>query len=338
MAPQRFFKNNLQNFKLLLTKKRKYSGNKNCCCVKLIPLLVLYFFFVLTYNTNAQNIIYVKWDASGAYNGTSWANAYTSLQTALSHAVSGNEIWVARGTYKPGTELGSTFSMKNGVAIYGGFVETNTSVSERTNFDLGAANETILSGDIGIIGSNDDNCYRIFMHWELRLDNTAILDGFTITGANATTYNGGGIFNQGIVNHIPSPTIKNCTFIMNTAAKGSAIYMYNSSPQILNCVFIANTSTAGGIFCQANSAPIITNCTFSGNIAPGDGAAIYSQSSTPIIKNTIFGEHSTSHVIAGEFDPSKITYSCIQGENNTNFPGSGNIFSDPLFSDANGGR
>ena len=68
------------------------------------------------------SLIYVKHDASGTNNGTSWANAYTDLQDALAAAQSGNEIWVAAGTYKPtsGNNREVFFQLKNGVAIYGG--------------------------------------------------------------------------------------------------------------------------------------------------------------------------------------------------------------------------
>ncbi len=48
-------------------------------------------------------IIYVK--SSGTGGGTTWATAYTDLQLALSVAKSGDEIWVAAGTYFPTTAL-----------------------------------------------------------------------------------------------------------------------------------------------------------------------------------------------------------------------------------------
>src|SRR5271157_6174441 len=59
---------------------------------------------VLT-STNPTNICYVKSNASGKNDGSSWGNAFTDLQSALGSSAC-PEIWVAAGTYKPtsGTE------------------------------------------------------------------------------------------------------------------------------------------------------------------------------------------------------------------------------------------
>ena len=67
-------------------------------------------------------ICYVNAGISGGNNdGTSWGNAYVSLQDALTAAHDGDQIWIAAGTYYPtklvgGTDVRfATFQMKNGV-------------------------------------------------------------------------------------------------------------------------------------------------------------------------------------------------------------------------------
>jgi len=77
--------------------------------------------------------IHVKRDATGNNNGSSWADAYVSLQSALGDALQGEEIWVASGVYLPGPSgrREATFQLRDGVEIYGGFIGTETNRSQR---------------------------------------------------------------------------------------------------------------------------------------------------------------------------------------------------------------
>ncbi|MFM6519023.1 MAG: DUF1565 domain-containing protein, partial [Microcystis panniformis] len=145
----------------------------------------------------ASRLIYVRSNAGGSNNGTSWTDAFTSLQDALAAARSGDTIWVAGGTYKPTitTDRTATFTLKNQVEIYGGFAGSETSLSQR---DI-VANPTILSGDIGTVNNAGDNVYHVLT--ANLTTNAAVLDGFTISGGNAngtgTNQNlGGGLFNN----------------------------------------------------------------------------------------------------------------------------------------------
>jgi hypothetical protein len=67
--------------------------------------------------------IYVDVNTPYSNDGSSWARAYKYLQDGLSGASSGDEIWVAEGTYKPDAnnsdpngngDRGATFTLING--------------------------------------------------------------------------------------------------------------------------------------------------------------------------------------------------------------------------------
>ena len=80
---------------------------------------------------HAAGVRYVKPGSAGDCSG--WVNA-CDLQTALTGAVSGDQILVAAGMYKPTTDptdRTATFQLKSGVALYGGFAGTETSLDQR---------------------------------------------------------------------------------------------------------------------------------------------------------------------------------------------------------------
>ena len=239
-------------------------------------------------------IIYVKSGSTG--NGSAWNNAYGSLQSAITAAQAGDEIWVAAGTYKPttGTDRTASFTLKNNVGIYGGFAGTETARNQRNI----ASNATILSGEIGASGIAD-NAYHVVSATgtiSTPLGNSSILDGFTITGGNAngTTGNqddGGGMYVSGA-----SPTLRNITFRDNNGTNGGALYNENgSNPVLTDVLFEYNTATRGAAIYDDLSSPQITNGTFRLNTAINDGGAIYNTSSSnPTIVDSVFSRNSAN--------------------------------------------
>ena len=102
--------------------------------VLLTCALTLAFFLtgVQVDTARAATVCRVKIGATGLGDGTSWANAYSDLQMALSEPTC-TEIWVAAGTYKPTKTTSRTwsFTLEDGVELYGGFKGTETARESR---------------------------------------------------------------------------------------------------------------------------------------------------------------------------------------------------------------
>lgn len=244
-------------------------------------------FVVLNFNNLYSVTRYVDTDVSSSGNGLSWATAYKTLQEALDVAISGDEIWVAEGTYLPTYDYGlgggtryNHFRMIDGVAIYGGFAGTETSTSQRTNYGEGEANETILSGDLNSNGVDNNDAYHIFyIPAGINLTSSSILNGFTITLARANGAfpheRGGAIY---IYDDNKSPHFENITFKNNYAqSQGSVMFAYNTSITINNCNFKNNNTvnSGGAIYSEWSTYNIITNSQFYNNQTTGGGGAIH---------------------------------------------------------------
>ena len=142
----------------------------------------------------------------------------------------------------------------------------------------------------------------------------------------------------GMCNDCGSPTVTNCTFSQNSATgcreEDGGGGMYNSwysSPTLTNCTFSGNLAerNGGGMYIENICDPNLTNCTFSGNSAVRYGGGIFAArfSAPPNITNCIlWGDIPTEIVIGGHIWP-VITYSDVQG----GWSGSGgnNIDTDP---------
>jgi predicted outer membrane repeat protein len=266
-------------------------------------------------------IIYVRANAEDDGDGTTWDTAYNDLQDALAKAKSiakGSKvhIWVAEGMYKPGGKRNASFRMLNNVSIFGGFPEDGGDWEERDWEE----HETILSGDIGKSGKDDDNCYHVL--YNAKVDNTAILDGFTITGGYAKpTFIGLQVTGGGVYNESASPTFCNVNINGNFAlAFGGGMYNDRSDPVLTNVTITDNRSlgSGGGIFNKksdpalngvaisendsllrgggmhnSNSDPVLTNVTFHDNNCSGLGGGLYNEDSNLVITDSEFSENSS---------------------------------------------
>lgn len=273
-----------------------------------ISIFLFAFFFTLT--LSAQT--YVKQDATGANDGTSWNDAYTSFSDALTNTSTG-EIWVANGTYKPGgmtPDSSSTFKIASAVSVYGGFAGTETNVADR---DL-TTNVTILSGDINddddatdLSLNKGDNIQHV-MFVDSLLGSPITIDGFSFIGGNTSDFDGqdeffwrgGGIFTYNTVH------IKNCKFSENFGRSGAGVYISpfggggGNGSTFENCEFSNNITSAqsAGIYLEALDDITITNCTFSNN--QSNRGVLYPNSCTNIaVNNCMFNDN--AHIFTNGF-------------------------------------
>ncbi|GAB3993684.1 hypothetical protein GCM10028807_29560 [Spirosoma daeguense] len=255
----------------------------------ILPLFyVLLLIFPLL--SQGQTIRYVKLSGTqAASTATSWTNSTSDLQGAINASASGDQVWVAAGTYKPTTSTtnrSARFSMKNGVAIYGGFAGTETSLNQRpvVNPVSGQPSSTTLSGDIDNDGTLTGNTYTLIYN-DLYLNGTALLNGFVIAGANNQTSFGGAMYNY----YSGTPTVTNCTFLNNYALQGAGMHNLGSSPMLTNCSFLDNSAyDGGGAMYNNNSSPSVTNCTFQRNTATRGGAVFIFTSINLLLTNCTF--------------------------------------------------
>ncbi|MBK6994985.1 MAG: hypothetical protein IPH31_08660 [Lewinellaceae bacterium] len=247
------------------------------------------FLLLLTCYLNAQTI-FVKANASGSNNGSSWANAYTSLDAALAAAVPGQAIWVASGTYKPSFPApDNSFALQSGVELYGGFAGTETQLSQRNP----TLNVTTLSGDIAgndIAGNFDLNRTDNVQHILIAFFNTstakAVVDGFVFRGGHTLvddpnpplSRQGGGILAG------TKLTVRNCNFINNFGENGAALAALGADSDgiiVDNCLFEANKATEQGILLLLQTPTgEVNNCIFRKNLT--NRGALYPLETTAI--------------------------------------------------------
>lgn len=273
------------------------------------------------------DVIYVDADATGAEDGACWLSAYTDLQDALSAPESGDEIWVAEGTYTPGASRTATYTLVDGVRVYGGFDGTELLRSERD----WQAYRSVLSGDIGTLGTMSDNVYHVISIGDIE----TTLDGFVIYGGRADgelqADKGGGILvNTG------SPNLVNLTLINNYAINhggGIAVQYTGADVRIINSTFTGNTTGANGAAITLIGGEVsLVNSTITGNSGPNGGISCLFGGSVVNLYNSIVWGNSGPELNSQLTGVISATYSLIEG----GYVGTGNIDANPLFADANG--
>ncbi len=198
--------------------------------------------------------IYVDHSATGNNDGSSWTNAYTDLQDALSVGA-GKTIHVAKGTYKPtsGTLRGATFDLPENAELLGGYPNGG-------GLRNAASNATVLSGEIDGVNGPEGNSYHVV---RVKDKNCVLIDGFTIKHGGA---------------------LDESTF---GRARGGGLYVTNSTLDISNTKIRWNEAIyGGGLFASISSTINILDSDFQNNTADY-GSAIYHSNQTHLLLRRI---------------------------------------------------
>lgn len=226
--------------------------------------------------------LYVDASATGANDGTSWADAYVELSDALAEANARYgeffEIWVAAGVYRPTERLDpdnprtARFGIHNDMKVYGGFAGGESELSQRNV----RRNVTVLDGDLlGNDGPDftnyDDNAYHVVVITP-NFHVGSLLDGFTIRGGSADgdtpdDRHGGGVAAD------YAYAIRNCTLIENQAWHGGGVYV-NGTP-LIDCRIAGNRALEFGGGIEVLGGAMLRNCFLAGNASAGRGGALF---------------------------------------------------------------
>jgi len=287
--------------------------------MRLLLIFILSLFLSL-FSTAA--VIYVDADATPGGDGSSWASAYNFLQDALDQTVEaqGDQLWIAEGTYYPDDganvtegDRAASFTLKDGVALYGGFVGTETSLAERD----WETYVTTLSGKI----------FTEQTYWSIHVckltvsDNyyasvSVSFDGLSVIGGNANG-SGTGENSSGAVYtdtsyynnyYYHQVTANNCIFSDNSAGQGGVTS--GGTWTVSNSSFSDNSAVYGGVT-SGGGTWTVSNSSFSRNSGSQTGGV--ASDGTWTVSNSSFSDNSAAQ--------GGVTFGCTWTVSNSSFYG-----------------
>ncbi|MBN1513588.1 MAG: hypothetical protein JXB13_16350 [Phycisphaerae bacterium] len=244
------------------------------------------FLAVLLYGSVAggQTTFLVSTAGDNDHDGLTWATAKRDVQAGLDAASAGDRVWVAAGRY---VEL---ITLKDGVALYGGFAGTEEPATFAVADREITANETILDGnELGSVVTSPPGASP-----------ATRIDGFTITGGIGTIVSSRRV-GGGVCCIESSPTIANNRVMANEASRGGGLYLQQASSLCVNNMLASNVAgclsgpsangDGGGLYSTGLCAPCVQGNVFVANVAGLAGGAVYcgTAASLAFHQNTLIG-------------------------------------------------
>jgi predicted outer membrane repeat protein len=222
--------------------------------MKKITFLIFCLTLFLVGNLYSQQTVWVKVGASGTADGSSEANAFTTIGAGLLQIDSAGDILRVVGTV-PASGISLT-TTSAGVSLNKTFAYTIE----------GDAGGSTLTGTAGAT--------RMFTINSTSVGHNVTFKNIKFTGATGSTGAGGGVL---LCNQPATVKFENCIFDGNTLA----------SSVIAGGGALNFTGTAAGMIVT------ITDCTFKNNTSPNIGGAIFSTHANLTITKTTFYNNKT---------------------------------------------
>lgn len=247
--------------------------------------VILFCFLCLQAAVGSAWITYVNASATGGLrNGTSWANAIPSLDSALRYGIATDTVWVANGVYKQ-LGPGGGFRLSDSVKLFGGFSGTETSISQRNWKTF----QTVLHANTTVGSVAYSPCVVWFgFNYAPNIATIPLdcrLDGFKVTGA-------------GIAPNFAGYSAAPVTVATGLVPTGSLLAAsYGIKAVIANCLITGNSGNAGGgisISFGGVGEVVVDNCTFENNSATRAGGGIY-RANTDFGMNQMTDSSTVSH-------------------------------------------
>lgn len=195
-----------------------------------------------------------------------------TIHTTLNSYSVSDEIWIAQGTYTTSI-FPTAIVLKEGMKVYGGFMGSETSISQRQLVDETGGNGVIEPWEFKnptiINGTGNAGAMANYVMFNSNTNYT--LDGVTLDTHYVLTQNGGAIYNNAT-----TTVIRNCIF------------------RNINKTWSTASATGGGSVIYLAGSASITSCLFENNILSanaamnsGYGGTIYAYKSATITRNVI---------------------------------------------------
>ena len=244
----------------------------------------------------------VNGSAAAGGDGGSWSAPLdeAGFAAALSGAVSGDEFWIAKGVYRPAVpaladgvtsvDQGKSFTLPNGVALYGGFAGSETAREQRDP----DKHCVVLTGDLGLDDGRDARGVTLSADVIRGTNSESVLKGTNVKGVrlDGVAVSGGeGGLGGGLNLSESDVVIENCLFQGNKGTNGAAINISippqgsgTASLYIRDSRFLENRSTGslGGSINTVRTEVKLFRSRFEGNAVgsgqSGNGGGISFQS------------------------------------------------------------